>query len=55
MALFYTMVIFSYILNNKIGFNLPWSISYAVSAVVTVAYAICIVWCGKKRKIDNIY
>ena len=54
-GMFYTMVIFSYILNAQIGFNLPWSISYCVSAVVTVAYAICVVWCGKKKNIENLY
>lgn len=48
-GMFYAMVIFSFILNAKIGFNLSWNISYIVAGVLTVLYAIFVVRCGKKE------
>lgn len=35
---FYFFVIMSYILNAKIGFNMPWTISYIISAVTVIIY-----------------
>ena len=47
---FYAFVTSSYIMNAKIGFNLPWGIAYAVGAVLTAAYVTVIVMSGSKRK-----
>lgn len=49
-GMFYMMVISSFILNAKIGFNLPWPISYVIAAVLTVAYTIFVVRCGKNKR-----
>lgn len=46
-GMFYSMVVFSFILNAQIGFNLSWSWSYLIAAVLTVAYAALVIWCGK--------
>ncbi len=45
---FYMYVICSYILNAKIGFNIPWTISYIIAGVLTVAYLYAVVRIGKK-------
>ena len=48
-AAFYAFATCTFIMNAKIGFNLPWGVSYAIGAVFTVAYiAICIRG-GKKK------
>ncbi len=49
-GMFYAMVIFSYLLNAKIGFNLPWNVSYIIAGVFTVVYAVLIILRGKKGK-----
>lgn len=46
---FYAFVTLTYIANAKIGFNLPWNIAYTVGGVFAVAYAVSIVWYGRKR------
>lgn len=48
-GMFYAFVIISYILNAKIGFNIPWIPTYIITAVLTVAYAVAIIICGKKE------
>ncbi|MEE1014084.1 MAG: hypothetical protein U0L92_07245 [Clostridia bacterium] len=48
-GMFYAMVIFSLILNAKVGFNLSWPVSYDLAVVFTVLYAVVIVRCGKKE------
>ena len=53
-GMFYSMVVFSFILNAKIGFNLSWTVSYLAGGVLTVAYAGFILWCGKKRNIGQV-
>jgi len=50
-GMFYMMVISSFILNARIGFNLPWPMSYAIAGVLTVLYAVFIRYCGKSEKI----
>ncbi len=46
---FYAFVTFSFIMNAKIGFNLPWVIAYIAGAVFTCAYAYVVIWAGRKR------
>ncbi len=45
----YMFITTSYILNAKIGFNLPWGIAYAVGIIAAVAYVGVVLWYGKKR------
>lgn len=39
-GIFYTFIITTFILNAKIGFNIPWEAAYPIGAVLTVAYAV---------------
>ena len=48
-AVFYAFVTVTYIMNAKIGFNLPWGAAYAVGAVAAVIYLIAVIVYGKKR------
>ncbi len=52
-GMFYSMVVFSFILNAQIGFNLSWSWSYVISSVLTVIYAAMVIVWGKKREIPS--
>jgi carbon starvation protein CstA len=45
---FYAFVIFSYILNAHIGFNLPLSIAYVIAGALTVAYVTMTLACGHR-------
>lgn len=47
---FYMFVCSSYLLNAKIGFNLPWTAAYIVAGVLTVAYGALIVRAGLARR-----
>lgn len=47
-GMFYTYVITSFILNASIGFNIPWTASYIIAGVLTIAYAVAVVRCGKR-------
>lgn len=47
-GMFYTYVITSFILNASIGFNIPWTASYIIAGVLTLAYAVAVVRCGKR-------
>lgn len=47
---FYAFVTITYIANAKIGFNLPWSVSYVVGGIAAIVYVSLIVWYGKKRE-----
>ena len=47
-GMFYMFIISSFILNAAIGFNLPWAISYTIAGVLTAAYAVALIWYGKK-------
>ncbi|NLA13921.1 MAG: carbon starvation protein A [Tissierellia bacterium] len=42
---FYFFVTLSFILNAKIGFNLPWTVAYSLAAVLCVAY----IWFVRRR------
>lgn len=46
---FYAFVTTTYLANAKIGFNLPWGVSYVIGAVCCIAYVVAILWYGKKR------
>ena len=46
---FYCYVCTSYILNAKIGLHMSWTAAYIVSGVLTVLYAIWIIWFGRRR------
>ena len=47
---FYAFATITYIMNAKIGFNLPWGAAYAVGAAVAAAYVAVVIWWGKKRE-----
>ena len=49
-GMFYMYVVTSYILNAQIGFNLPWTAAYIVSAVLTLAYGTALVIYGRKTE-----
>jgi len=46
---FYMYVVSAYILNAKIGLNIPWIISYIVAAVLSFAYAFAVIRVGKNN------
>ena len=45
----YTFITVTYIVNAKIGFNVPWVAAYVVGVVAAIAYAAVLIWYGKKR------
>ena len=45
----YTFVTMTYIINAKIGFNVPWPVAYVLGAVLAVAYVAAILWYGRMR------
>ena len=47
-GMFYMFIISSFILNAAIGFHLPWTASYILAGVLTVAYGAVIVFYGQK-------
>lgn len=47
---FYTFIITTYILQAKIGFNLPLNVSYIIGGVLTVIYSILAYLAGVKKK-----
>ncbi len=49
-GMFYMFVVSSYILNARIGFNLPWTPSYIVACVTALAYGTALVCCGNSKK-----
>ena len=46
---FYAFITMTYIVNAKIGFNVPWTPAYIIGVVLAVAYVAAAVWYGKKR------
>ena len=48
-GMFYMFIISSFILNASIGFNLSWTISYAIAGVLTLAYGAAVIYCGRKN------
>ena len=49
-GMFYMYIITSYIFNAKIGFGLPWAVSYIAAAVLALAYAAALVFFGNKSR-----
>ena len=45
----YTFITVTYIVNAKIGFNVPWVPAYIIGAAAAAAYVVIIIWYGKKR------
>ncbi len=45
----YTFVTVTYIVNAKIGFNIPWTAAYVIGAIAAIAYVCLLLWYGKKR------
>lgn len=52
-ALFMTMVSFTYILNDKIGFKLPMFEAKSISALITIIFLICFFVFPKKKLLKN--
>ena len=48
-GMFCMYVVASYILNARIGFSLPWTASYIISAVITLGYGAVLILYGKKQ------
>ncbi len=48
-AAFYAFATCTFIMNAKIGFNLPWPAAYGVGAAFTVCYIVITVMAGKKK------
>ena len=46
---FYAFITVTYIVNAKIGFNVPWTGAYIVGVVAAIAYVSMILWYGNKR------
>ena len=46
---FYAFITVTYIVNAKIGFNVPWTGAYIVGVVAAIAYVSVILWYGNKR------
>nr|MCR4605489.1 carbon starvation protein A [Eubacterium sp.] len=46
---FYMYVVTSYILNAKIGLHLPWMAAYIVAGVLTLAYAVTMMFVGREK------
>ena len=49
-GMFYMFIISSFIMNAKIGFNLPWTISFVIGAVLTLAFGAALVAIGTKSR-----
>lgn len=47
-GMFYMYVISSFILNAAVGFNLPWMASYVIGGLLTILYAVCLIFYGKR-------
>lgn len=45
----YAFVTITYIVNAKIGFNVPWGAAYVIGFLAAVVYVCVIVWYGRKR------
>ena len=50
---FYVYVVTTYILNAKIGFNLPWIPAYIIAGVLTIAYAVVLMLPKKGEVVTN--
>ena len=48
-GVWYAFVTITYIVNAKIGFNVPWGGAYVIGAAAAIIYGGVIIWYGKKR------
>ena len=48
-GVWYAFVTFTYIMNAKIGFNIPWTVAYVLGVCFALAYLIVVLAWGKKR------
>ncbi|MBQ8216575.1 MAG: carbon starvation protein A [Oscillospiraceae bacterium] len=46
---FYAFITFTYIINAKIGFNVPWTAAYIIGGALAAVYLVVIILFGKKR------
>ncbi len=46
---FYAFVTITFIMNAKIGLNIPWGGAYIIGGVAAIAYAAVILWYGRRR------
>ncbi|MEA5152342.1 MAG: carbon starvation CstA family protein [Oscillospiraceae bacterium] len=51
---FYAFITLTFIINAKIGFNVPWNVAYIVGAILAAAYCAVLIVCGKKRAVNKI-
>ena len=47
-GVFYAFVTCTFIMNQKIGFGLPWTAAYIIGAVFSAAYLVVVLVFGKK-------
>lgn len=52
-GLFYCFIVTTFILNAKIGFNIPMSISYIAGGVLTILYGFIVIRTGKRFTTKN--
>ncbi|MDO4315156.1 MAG: carbon starvation CstA family protein [Oscillospiraceae bacterium] len=50
----YAFITITYIMNAKIGFNIPWGGAYIIGVVAAVAYVGVILWYGKRRSANRL-
>lgn len=46
---FYAFITSTFIMNAKIGFNLPWAAAYVIGVLFAIAYLVVLIWYGNKR------
>lgn len=51
---FYAFITLTFIINAKIGFNVPWNVAYIVGAILAAAYCAVLIVYGKKRAVNKI-
>ena len=51
---FYAFVTVTFIMNAKIGFNIPWGVAYAIGAVAAAVYLVVLVMYGRKRAANTL-
>ena len=51
---FYAFITITYIVNAKIGFNVPWTGAYIIGVAAAVAYVAAILWYGSKRTVGKL-
>ena len=51
---FYAFITLTFIVNAKIGFNVPWTMAYIVGGILAAAYCAVLIVYGKKRAVNKI-